>query len=165
MFLFWNQCCDLTCTWVLRIVRRVSATTIRELWKGKVYHSHVLEGTRYMLGDTVMSWMKEREFGSVQFTQSSLSLCDLVDSTPGFPVHHQLPELTQTHVHWFGDAIQPSNPLSSFSSCPQSLPASESFQMSQLLASGGQRHISKLWNTWAFLPSLCIFYRGRDSAE
>ena len=34
-------------------------------------------------------------------------------SMPGFPVHHQLPELTQTHVHWFSDAIQPSNPLSS----------------------------------------------------
>ena len=34
-------------------------------------------------------------------------------STPDFPVHHQLPELTQTHVHWVGDAIQPSHPLSS----------------------------------------------------
>ena len=34
-------------------------------------------------------------------------------STPGFPVHHQLPELTQTHVHWVSDAIQPSHPLSS----------------------------------------------------
>ena len=34
-------------------------------------------------------------------------------STPGFPVHHQLPELAQTHVHWIGDAIQPSHPLSS----------------------------------------------------
>ena len=32
-------------------------------------------------------------------------------STPGFPVHHQLPEFTQTHVHWAGDAIQPSHPL------------------------------------------------------
>ena len=34
-------------------------------------------------------------------------------STPGFPIHHQLPEFTQTHVHWVGDAIQPSYPLSS----------------------------------------------------
>ena len=34
-------------------------------------------------------------------------------STPGLPVHHQLPELVQTHVHWVGDAIQPSHPLSS----------------------------------------------------
>ena len=41
-------------------------------------------------------------------------LCNPMDcSMPGFPVRHQLPELTQTHVHWVGDAIQPSHPLSS----------------------------------------------------
>ena len=54
---------------------------------------------------------------SVQFssvTQSCLTLCDPMDcSTPGFPVHHQLLLFTQTHVHWVGDAIQPSHPLSS----------------------------------------------------
>ena len=54
---------------------------------------------------------------SVQFslvTQSCTTLCDPMDcSTPGLPVHHQLPEFTQTHVHWVGDAIQPSHPLSS----------------------------------------------------
>ena len=44
--------------------------------------------------------------------QSCLTLCDPMDcSTPGLLVHHQLPELTQTHVHWVGDAIQPSHPL------------------------------------------------------
>ena len=43
--------------------------------------------------------------------QSYLTLCDPTDcSTPGLPVHHQLPELAQTHVHWVGDAIQPSHP-------------------------------------------------------
>ena len=47
-------------------------------------------------------------------TQSCLTLCELVDcSTPGFPVLHHLPELAQTHVHWVGDTIQPSRPLSS----------------------------------------------------
>ena len=52
------------------------------------------------------------EFSSV--SQSCLTLCDLMDcSMPGFPVHHQLPELTWTHVHWVGDAIQQSHPLSS----------------------------------------------------
>ena len=46
-------------------------------------------------------------------TQSCLTLCDPVDcSTPGLPVHHQLPEFTETRVHWVGDAIQPSHPLS-----------------------------------------------------
>ena len=45
---------------------------------------------------------------------SPVQLCDLMDcSTPGFPVHHQLLELTQTHVHWVRGAIQPSHPLSS----------------------------------------------------
>ena len=47
-------------------------------------------------------------------TQSYLTLCDPMDcSMPGFPVHHQLLELTQTHGHRVGDAIQPSHPLSS----------------------------------------------------
>ena len=53
---------------------------------------------------------------SVQFSSVAQSCPTLFDpmncSTPGLPVHHQLPESTQTHVHWFGDAIQPSHPLS-----------------------------------------------------
>ena len=49
---------------------------------------------------------------SVQVSHSYLTLCDTMDcSIPGFPVHHQLPELTQTHVHRVGDTIQPSHPL------------------------------------------------------
>ena len=52
------------------------------------------------------------QFSSV--AQSCLTLCNPVNcSTPGLPVHHQLPEFTQTHVHWVCDAIQPSHPLSS----------------------------------------------------
>ena len=52
------------------------------------------------------------QFSSV--TQSCLTLSDPMDySSPGFPVHHQHLELTQTHVHRAGDAIQPSHPLSS----------------------------------------------------
>ena len=47
-------------------------------------------------------------------TQSCPTLCDPMDCcTSGLPVHHQLPEFTQTHVHWVGDAIQLSHPLSS----------------------------------------------------
>ena len=56
-------------------------------------------------------------FSSVQFSsvaQSCLTLCDPMDSsTPGFPVHHQLLEFTQTYAHRVSDAIQPSHPLSS----------------------------------------------------
>ena len=52
------------------------------------------------------------QFSSV--TQSCPTLCDpMIRSTPGIPVHHQLPEFTQTHVHRVSDAIQPSHPLSS----------------------------------------------------
>ena len=57
-------------------------------------------------------WQERVQFSSV--AQSCLTLCDPTDcSTPGFPVHHQLPELTQTHILWASDAIQPSHPLSS----------------------------------------------------
>ena len=73
--------------------------------------------------------------------QLCLILCDPMDcSTPSFPVHHQLPELTQTHVHGVSDAIQPSHPLSSPS--PSTFHLSQhqagSFQMSQFFPSGGQ---------------------------
>ena len=51
---------------------------------------------------------------SVQCSCSVVSDCDPMNrSTPGLPVHHQLPEFTQTHAHQVGDAIQPSHPLSS----------------------------------------------------
>ena len=54
---------------------------------------------------------------SIQFSsvaQSCPTLCNpMTPSTPGLPVHHQLPEFTQTHVHWVGDTIQASHPLSS----------------------------------------------------
>ena len=54
------------------------------------------------------------QFSSV--TQSCPTLCDPMDgSMQGLPVHHQLPEFSQTHVHWFGDAMQPFHPLSSTS--------------------------------------------------
>ena len=62
------------------------------------------------------------QFSSV--TQSCLTLCDPMDcSTSGFPEHHQILELAQTHVHWIGDAIQPSHPLL--------FPSSPTFRLSQ----------------------------------
>ena len=82
-------------------------------------------------------------YTSVQFSSVALlcpTLCDPMDcSMPGFPVQHQLPKITQTHVHRVGDDIQPSHPLSSPSPAfLQSFPASGSVPMSQYFASGGQ---------------------------
>ena len=65
--------------------------------------------------------------GQIQFssvTQSCPALCNPMDgSIPGLPVHHQILEFTQTHVHWVGDAIQPSHPLSSPSPPAFNLPS------------------------------------------
>ena len=71
---------------------------------------------------------------------SGLTLCNPMDfKKPDLPVHHQLPEFTQTHVHWVSDAMQPSHPLSSPSPpALQPFKASGSFQMSQLFTTGGQ---------------------------
>ena len=82
-------------------------------------------------------WMTN--LGSVQFSsaaQSCPTLCDSMNcSTPGIPVRHHLPEFTQTRPssRWCHPAI--SSSVIPFSSCPQSLPGSESFPVSQLFAS------------------------------
>ena len=82
--------------------------------------------------------------GPVQFSsipQSCPTLCDLMDcSTAGLPLHHQLPELAQTHVDRVGDGCHPtiSSFVVPFSSCLQSLPASESSTITQFFVSGGQ---------------------------
>ena len=76
-------------------------------------------------------------FSSV--SQLCPTLCDPKNrSTPGLPVHHQLPESTQTHVHRVSDAIQPSHPLLSPSPPAFNLSQYQGLQMSQLFVSGGQ---------------------------
>ena len=79
---------------------------------------------------------------SVQFTsvaQSCPTLCHPMNcSTPGLPVHHQLLEFTQTHVHRVSDAIQPSHPLSSPSPPAPNPSQHQSFPISQLFAWGGR---------------------------
>ena len=72
-------------------------STITKIWKCP------------LIDEWIKMWY---QFSSV--AQSCLTLCDPMNcSTPGLPVHHHLPEFTQTHIHWVGDAIQPSHPLSS----------------------------------------------------
>ena len=76
---------------------------------------------------TITAIMWSLQWPSVQFSsaaQSCPTLCYLMDcSTPGFPVQHQLPEFTQTQVHWIGEAIQPSH--------PRSFPSPPAFNLSQ----------------------------------
>ena len=74
----------------------------------------------HLLMDTWVAFIS-----SVQFSRSVVSyFCDPMDcSTPGLPVHHQLLEFTQSHVHWVGNAIQPSHPLLS--------PSPPTFNLSQ----------------------------------
>ena len=89
---------------------------------------------------------------SVQFstdTQSCPTLCNPMNfSTPGLPVHHPLPEFTQTHVHWVGDGIQPSHPLLS--------PSPPTFNLSQNLSNESVLHIRcpKYWSfSFSISPS------------
>ena len=113
-------------------------------------------------------------FSSV--AQSCPTLCDPMNrSTPSLPVHHQLPESTQTHVHWVGDAIQPSHPLSSPS--PPALNLSQHQSLFQWVSSSHQvakvlefqlQHQSYQWT-----PRTDLLYDGlvgspwspRDSQE
>ena len=72
------------------------------------WHGQWLLWVKY---DWVLNMLLTRSVQFSSVTQSCPTLCDLMNcSTPGLPVHHQLPEFTQTHVHWVGDTIQPSHP-------------------------------------------------------
>ena len=71
------------------------------------YILHLLENAEITVEDFVFLYV---QFSSV--AQSCLTLCDPMNcSMPGLPIHHQLPEFTQTHIHRVRDAIQPSHPL------------------------------------------------------
>ena len=82
--------------------------------------------------------LTEVQFSAV--AQSCLTLCDPMDcSMPGLPVHHQLLEFTQTHVHWVSDAIQTFTLSRPLLLLPSVFPSMGVFQMTQLFTSGGQR--------------------------
>ena len=76
------------------------------LWRSLLWYAPQLSGAN-IPSFLILSLL---QFSSV--AQSYPTLCNPMDcSMTGLPVHHQLPEFTQTHVHWFGDGIQPSHPL------------------------------------------------------
>ena len=112
-------------TWLLRILKDVNLKhwllhfILSELFFPKLHFFHIMWITFLKMLQGVL-WTLQ--FSSV--TQLCLTLCNPIDcSTPGFPVHHKVPEFTQTHVHWVGDAIQPFHPLSS--------PSPPAFHLSQ----------------------------------
>ena len=89
---------------------------------------------------------------SVQLlAQSCPTLCDPMNrSTPGLPVHHQLPEFTQTHVHWVNDAIQPSHPLPSLLLLPLIPPSIRVFSTESTL----HMRWPKYWSfSFSIIPS------------
>ena len=83
-----------------------------------IHHKHTIQCYNFCFTQLSLEQLKYKKNElSIQFSSVSQlrpTFCDLMDcSTPGLPVHHQLSEFTQTHVHWVADAIQPSHPLSS----------------------------------------------------
>ena len=125
------------------------------LEKGMATHSSILAWE--------IPWREELslQFSWVQFSRSVVSN----SVTPGLPVHHQLPEFTQTHVHWVSDAIQPSHPLSSPS--PPAFNLSQHQGLFQWVSSSHQvakvlefqfQHQSKIWGVmmgqyWFFMSN------------
>ena len=98
--------------------------------------------------------IQEAQLSSV--TQLCLTLCDLMDySTPGFPVYHQLQELTQTYVHQVVDAIQPSHLLSSLLLTPSIFPSIRVFFTESVLCI----RRPKYWN-FSFIISPSNEYSG-----
>ena len=90
-----------------------------------------------ILASRITNLLTYVQFSSV--AQSCPTLCDPMNRRmPGLPVHHQLLEFTQTHVHWVGDAIQPSHPLLSPSPPAPNPSQHQCFPMSQLFAWGNQ---------------------------
>ena len=90
-------------------------------------------------------WYLTLQFSSV--TQSCPTLCDPTDcSMPGLLIHHQLPDFTQTHVHWVGDAIQPSHPVSSLFLLPSIFPSIRIFSNESALCISWPKYWSFSFN-------------------
>ena len=109
------------------------------MWPSNSIPGYISEKTKILIQKDTHT----AKFSSVQFSslaQLCPTPCNPTDcSMTDFPVHHQLPEPTQTHIHCVGDAIRTSHPhVIPFSSCLQYFPASGSFPMSQFFTLCGQ---------------------------
>ena len=108
MFYLSHQDFQCVCPYSLHFCNETRRRNIRQLEQKEVKLSHSVDG---MTIYTETSGESTKQLSSV--AQLCPTLCNPMNhSTPGLPVHHQLPEFMQTHVHRVGDAIQPSHPLS-----------------------------------------------------
>ena len=105
-------CNTMDCTCQLPLSSTISQSLLKFMYVRILIHIY-----RDKDGSKPWNPLQKLIISSVQFSsivQSCPTLCDPMNhSMPGLPVHHQLPEFTQTHIHWVSDAIQPSHPLSS----------------------------------------------------
>ena len=99
----------------VRILEQIAISYSRGSFPPRDKTQDILYLLHWWMGSLSLCYLEAHQFSSVQ-SFSCVRLCNPMDcSTPGFPVHHQLPELTQTHVLRVIDAIQPSWSLSSLS--------------------------------------------------
>ena len=143
-FLSWLP---VTCSWIVSSVFRHNTGI------SYVYQQHWRTEFLRLILFFKASW----SLFSLQFISVAklcLTLCDLMDcSTPGFPVHHQLPELAQTHVHRVGDAVQPSH--------SQSSPFPPAFNLSQHQGLSQGVSLPIRWpKYWSFSISASNEYSG-----
>ena len=139
------KCLGKCICWKIVLVGMDSKEISSHIWKDTYKNMHI-------------SWcyfcQNKLETTSVQFSsvgQSCPTLCDPMNrSMPGLPVHHQLPEFTQTHVHRVGDAIQPSHPLSSpFPPAPNPSQHQSLFQWVN-----SSQEVAKYWSfSFGIIPS------------
>ena len=112
MFKDWLCAYTILARWVWYWVREQGSKNNFKNWRWK---ANISNRDDPICAEKTLKWKQWwlNQFSSVQLL-SRVCLCDPMNrSTKGLPVHHQLPEFTQTHVHRVGDAIQPSHPLSS----------------------------------------------------
>ena len=133
--------------WTAACQASLSITNFRSLLRLMSIES-VMPSNHLILWSFQKQSIQMRSLTVCLVTQSCPTLCDPMDCiTPGFPVHHQLPELVQTHVLWVGDAIQPSHPLSS--------PSPPSFSLSSIRVFSNESVLHIRWlKYWSF--SYCI---------
>ena len=126
-------------------------TSSQKYW-GKAFHFiriSLLKGQRWSRRERGRAWPWEEWHSPTTstccpITQSCLTLCDRMNrSTPGFLILHHVLEFAQTHVHWVGDAIQPSHPLSSPS------PPALIFPTIRVFSNESALH-TRWWKPWSF---------------